>query len=222
MAAPDSKELRAEMVERQLVGRGIHDPRVLSAFRAVPRERFVPEAQRRGAYDDCPLPIGAGQTISQPYMVALMTQTLQVAAGQRVLEIGTGSGYQTAILAEVGARVYTVERIAQLSETAREALRDLGYAEIEYRVGDGTLGWPEEAPFDRIVVTAGAPRTPPSLTAQLADGGRMVIPVGAGTQQDCVLVTREGDATRTWRFCPCRFVRLIGREGWGEDGALSG
>ena len=217
MEAQDFSERREEMVARQLADRGIHDPDVLSAFQAVPRERFVPPTQRTRAYDDCPLPIGHEQTISQPYMVALMTQALQVRPGQRVLEIGSGSGYQTAVLAAMGARVYTVERIEELSRTAREALQGLGYTEIAYRVGDGTLGWEAEAPFDRIIVTAGSPETPPSLVAQLADGGRMVIPVGAGSHQECLLVTREGDDTHTRSFCPCRFVRLIGREGWSEE-----
>ena len=216
-SAADSADFalrRLAMVEAQLVRRGVTDPAALDAFRAVPRERFVTPDQVARAYDDCALPIGHGQTISQPYMVALMTQELRPAAGHRVLEIGAGSGYQTAILAEMGLDVHTVERIPELAQRARETLESLGYDRVRFRVGDGTLGWPEEAPFDRIIVTAGAPRTPPALEAQLADRGRMVIPVGPVSAQECRLLVRHGERIETRDFCPCRFVKLIGEQGW--------
>jgi protein-L-isoaspartate(D-aspartate) O-methyltransferase len=212
----DFERLRDEMVRLQLAGRDIRDERVLAAFGRVPRERFVWDVDRADAYADHPLRIGEGQTISQPYMVALMAQALALKGDERALEIGTGSGYQAAILAELAREVFTVERHPSLSESARDRLSALGYENIRFRVGDGTLGWPEEAPFDAIVVTAGSPRVPESLKSQLAQGGRLAIPVGGIHDQDLLLVTRQGDEYRTRSVCPCIFVRLIGEEGWPE------
>jgi len=213
----DFAALREAMVRRHLLARGITEPKVIEAFRRVPREAFVPESARAGAYDDHPLAIGYGQTISQPYMVALMTQELRVDPGSRVLEIGTGSGYQTAILAELGAQVYTVERIEALSQRAQQALARLGFPAVRWRVGDGTLGWPEEAPFDRIIVTAGAPRMPRSLVDQLAEEGRMVIPVGGVSHQDLLVATRTRGQVSEHAVCGCVFVRLVGKEGWRSE-----
>jgi len=204
------------MVERQIRRRGIHDARVLNAFRSVPRHLFVPPRHRDQSYEDHPVDIGYGQTISQPYIVALMTEALRLGGDERVLEIGTGSGYQTAILAHLSHHVYTIERIAELSATARRVLDELGYNNISYRVGDGTLGWPEEAPFDGIIVTAAAPSMPESLKNQMADGGRLVMPVGGRGGQDLIVLERKGDSFRRQRLCGCVFVRLIGQEGWPE------
>ncbi|MCU0724028.1 MAG: protein-L-isoaspartate(D-aspartate) O-methyltransferase, partial [Planctomycetes bacterium] len=183
---------RASMVERQLRARDIRDERVLAAFAKVPRERFVPPDQVAWAYADHPLQIGLGQTISQPYMVALMTQELRIGGEEKVLEVGTGSGYQAAILAELGARVFSVERIPELSEAAGRVLGGLGYGGVRLLVGDGTQGWPGEAPFDRIVVTAGSPSVPESLKAQLAEGGILAIPVGGDGWQDLRILARRG------------------------------
>jgi protein-L-isoaspartate(D-aspartate) O-methyltransferase len=202
------------MVSGQLVPRGISDPAVLKAFGHVPRQGFVPPGLADQAYADHPLPIGCGQTISQPYMVALMTQCLHPAGDSRVLEIGTGSGYQTAILAEICRRVYTVERDKVLLETAGKALSLGGYRNIELRHGDGTLGWPEEAPYDGIVVTAGAPRVPRALKEQLADGGRLVIPVGSLFSQVLLVITRHGHKYAENSVCGCVFVPLVGKDGW--------
>jgi protein-L-isoaspartate(D-aspartate) O-methyltransferase len=212
----DFEKARERMVGRDLAARDIVDARVLEAFRRVPRERFVWDTDLAQAYADHPLRIGEGQTISQPYMVALMTQWLALEGRERVLEIGTGSGYQTAILAELAREVLTVERFASLSEKAREVLTGLGYANVRFRVGDGTLGWPEEAPFDGIIVTAGAPGVPGPLKKQLADGGRLVVPVGDTHGQDLLVVTRKGGRCETKSVCPCVFVRLVGEEGWPE------
>jgi protein-L-isoaspartate(D-aspartate) O-methyltransferase len=207
---------RRDMVERQLRSRDIRDARVLEAFRTVPRHRFVPPDSRRYAYEDHPLSIGRGQTISQPYMVARMTQDLGITGGEKTLEVGTGSGYQAAILAELGAEVYTVERIPALSEAAGETLSALGYGGVRLRVSDGTLGWPEEAPFDRILVTAASPAVPASLKSQLADGGLLAIPVGDVYWQNLTLVRRSGETYRETGVCPCVFVKLKGKEGWPE------
>ncbi len=229
----DFDKAREEMVRRHLASRDITDERVLDAFRKVPRERFVWQVDAAQAYADHPLHIAEGQTISQPYMVAIMTQALALKGDEKVLEIGTGSGYQTAILAELAGRlgeVFTIERHASLSESARELLAGLGYENIRYRVADGTLGWPEEAPFDRIIVTAGSPRVPEPLKAQLApprgvapggeaediDGGLLAIPVGREGYQDLTLVTRHGDGFRERSAGGCSFVKLIGAEGWPE------
>lgn len=202
------------MVEQQLRRRGIRDPRVLQAFRDIPRHAFVPKDRQNEAYDDHPLDIGLGQTISQPYMVGLMTEALRLRGHERVLEIGTGSGYQTAILARLCRQVYTIERLAQLSERAQDALRSLGIENVCFRVGDGTLGWPEEAPFDGILVTAGGPSVPPSLEAQLAEGGRLVMPVGGWSGQELIALERHGARLRRESHGGCVFVPLIGREGW--------
>ena len=203
------------MVEQQLRPRGISDPRVLEAMGQTPRERFVPEAQRPFAYQDCPLGIGSGQTISQPYMVALMTESLNLTGDDRVLEVGTGSGYQAAVLARLAGWVYTVERVPELAESARRLLEELGVANASFRVGDGTLGWPEEAPFDRIMVTAGAPHTPRRLLEQLGPGGQMVAPVGPGHVQTLTRFRRDEEGRESEEaICGCMFVRLIGEDGW--------
>lgn len=198
----------------ELRRRGITDPRVLAALEKVPRHLFVLPEHVSLAYEDRPLPIGLGQTISQPYIVALSTQALALSPEDRVLEIGTGSGYQTAILAELAKEVFTVERIPELSWEAQERLRRLGYKNVRFRIGDGTKGWPEEAPFSKILVTAAAPRVPKSLLAQLAEGGRMVIPVGGRFDQDLWLVRKEGGRPVYEYLCPVTFVPLIGEEGW--------
>ncbi len=198
----------------ELRGQGIRDERVLAALGRVPRHRFVPPHLVPHAYEDRPLPIGSGQTISQPYIVALSTEALALGPGDRVLEIGTGSGYQTAILAELAGEVHTVERLPELSAGARERLAALGYRNVHFRVGDGTVGWPEAAPFDAILVTAGAPRVPRKLLEQLGPGGRMVIPVGGRWSQELTLVRREEEGFVHERLCPCTFVPLVGEEGW--------
>ncbi len=205
---------RERMVREQLAARGIRDERVLAAFRRVPREIFVPEEERDRAYEDRPLGIGFEQTISQPYMVACMTEALELRGGEKVLEVGTGSGYQTAILAALGADVWTIERIEALSACARGNLERAGFAGAHFRVGDGTLGWPEEAPFDRAIVTAGAPSLPVALVSQLRAGGSMVIPVGDEMEQELFLVRREGGRVTKKRICGCVFVKLLGKEGW--------
>ena len=206
---------RARMVEAQLRARGIKDARVLAAMAAVPREAFVPDRERAAAYQDGPLPIGAGQTISQPYMVARMTELIHVTAGERVLDVGTGSGYQAAILAELGCQVTSVEREPHLAASAARRLADLGYADrVEVRTGDGTLGAPDLAPLDGIVVAAAAPAIPDTLREQLGDGRRMVIPVGTRREQQLIVVERHGDEWREWSDGPCVFVPLIGEAGW--------
>jgi len=207
-------EQRRRMAEEQLAAKGIRDERVLDAFRRVPRHLFVPEAEQARAYGDHPVAIGFQQTISQPFMVACMTQALALAGGEKVLEIGTGSGYQTAILLALGARVYTVERIPELSDLARRNLERAGLSGAQFKVDDGTLGWPEEGPFDRVVVTAGAPSLPIALLQQLKEGGSMVIPVGSEAEQELLLVRREGGLVKQKRICSCVFVKLLGKEGW--------
>ena len=207
---------RRQMVERQLVPRGITDQGVLEAMTRLPRHLFVEEALSAQAYSDNALPIGSKQTISQPYIVALMTELLKVGPEDRVLEIGTGSGYQTALLASLAKEVYSVERLRALWQRARAALRDLGLDNVHLRVGDGTEGWPEEAPFTRIIVTAGAPGVPAPLLAQLETGGRMVIPVGDEKLQEVQVVVKGPTGIRTERYDQCVFVKLIGQEGWEE------
>jgi protein-L-isoaspartate(D-aspartate) O-methyltransferase len=210
-----SEARRTLMVDRQLRDRGITSEPVLRAMGIVPRERFLPPGRSGDAYRDQALPIAHGQTISQPYMVAVMTEALDLRPEDRVLEIGTGSGYQTAILAHLVREVWTVERIPGLLEDARTVLQDLGISNVQLRIGDGTLGWPEKSPFDAILVTAGSPDVPAPLKAQLAlDGGRLVIPVGDRFLQDLVRVTREGDTFRDERLLACRFVPLVGAQGW--------
>jgi protein-L-isoaspartate(D-aspartate) O-methyltransferase len=211
------EELRAKMVDEQLRNRGIRDEAVLSVMAQLPRHLFVTEEYERIAYSDCPIQIDCGQTVSQPYMVGLMTERLEVKAGDRVLEVGTGSGYQTAVLATLGATVYTVERHHRLMDQARRRLEGMGLGTVRFKVGDGTLGWQEEAPFDRILVTAGAPGVPDELKCQLADGGRFVIPVGKRSVQVLTLITREGDSLDERADASCIFVPLIGEEGWPED-----
>ncbi len=199
----------------ELRRQGIRDERVLAAIAKVPRDRFVPAASREKAWANVALPIGAGQTISQPYIVALMTAALELSGQERVLEVGTGSGYQAAILAELAAEVVTVERHPSLAATAEALLRQLGYDTIRVAVGDGTTGWPERAPYDRIVVTAGAPSVPLPLLAELSrEGGRLVIPVGQADDQVLLVVERHGDRTTELSLGPVRFVPLIGRAGW--------
>lgn len=199
---------------RELREKGIRDERVLSAMEKVPRHLFVLPEYLFAAYDDRPLPIGLGQTISQPYIVALSTEALELSGEEKVLEIGTGSGYQTAILAELAKEVFTVERLPELFWEAQERLRRLGYTNVHFRVGDGTKGWPEEAPFPAILVTAAAPKVPKSLFAQLAEGGRMVIPVGGRFHQDLWLVRKVGGEPVYEHLCPVTFVPLIGEEGF--------
>lgn len=202
-------ELREQMIKKQLIARGIKDPRVLEALRNVPRHLFIDSANRHEAYRDYPLPIGYDQTISQPYIVALMTESLQLKGPEKVLEIGTGSGYQTAILAELASSVYSVERLEYLSARAEKTLQGLGYENICFKRGDGTLGWPDKAPFDGILVAAAAKDIPQTLLKQLTIGGRLVIPVGDRLLQELVLVTRDEKGLQKYNLCGCRFVPLI-------------
>lgn len=202
------------MVEEQLAARGVSDPRVLASMRRVPRHLFVDEALRDRAYGDHPLPIGEGQTISQPFMVGRMTELLKLAGREKVLEIGTGCGYQAAVLAELASRVCTVERIPRLAARARQILEALGYANVWVRTANGTFGWPDEAPFDRILVAAGAPSVPPPLLEQLAEGGRMVMPVGGADCQRLQIIERTGGDTRITEDSGCVFVKLIGKYAW--------
>jgi protein-L-isoaspartate(D-aspartate) O-methyltransferase len=219
-ASPTRSEDRERMVATQIRARGITDPLVLEAMRAVPREWFVPSALARFAYEDRPLPIGEGQTISQPYIVAVMTEAARLKPGARALEIGTGSGYGAAVLSRIATEVYTVERVRALAEAARDRLAELGYANVHVLEGDGTLGWAEHAPYDAIVVTAGGPRVPEALLSQLAVEGRLIMPVGPGSRhQRLVRVTRTG--TQEYRYEDLEevaFVPLIGAEGWTEGG----
>jgi protein-L-isoaspartate(D-aspartate) O-methyltransferase len=206
--ADDFADRRREMVAVQIESRGIGDARVLEAMRRVPRHLFVPRELHGRAYDDEPLPIGDGQTISQPYIVAYMTEALGLEGREKVLEIGTGSGYQAAVLAELAREVFTVELVAGLSLRAQSILGDLGYGNIRFRVGDGTFGWTENSPYDAIIVTAAAPAVPAPLEAQLGEGGRMIIPVGSGFQE-LVLVRREKSGIKRTGLLPVRFVPLI-------------
>jgi protein-L-isoaspartate(D-aspartate) O-methyltransferase len=203
------RERRERMVKTQLIPRGIKDPRVLDVFAKVPRHLFVDPVQRHMAYSDHPLPIGLEQTISQPYIVALMTQSLALKGNENVLEIGTGSGYQTAILAELARHVYTIERLPQLSEKAQNILQELQYKNISFKVGDGTGGWPEKAPFEAILVAAASESVPPALIEQLSPGGRMVIPVGDSPVQDLLLLIKNQQGIEEQNLCGCRFVPLI-------------
>ena len=205
---------RERMVDEQLTGRGVTDPRVLAAMRRVPRHRFVQEALRARAYGDHALPIGEEQTISQPYIVALMTALLDLQGTEKVLEVGTGSGYQTAVLAELARRVCSIERLPRLAERARALLESLGHDNVWIRVGNGALGWPDEAPFDRIIVTAGGPTIPPPLVQQLAEGGRMVLPVGSPENQILTVVDNTGGEIRQVEHGECKFVKLVGKYAW--------
>jgi len=210
----DYEQARRRMVERDLRGRDITDPDVLRIVAAIPREKFVLPEQRDRAYFDHPLPIGAGQTISQPYIVALMTQLLRVHPDCEVLEIGTGSGYQTVILACLAGRVYTIERLADLSSAAREVLGKLGVENVEYAVGDGSLGWPANRTFDRIILTAAVPEFPPPLVTQLAETGVMVAPLGVDAVQELTVVEKRLGKLIERQVSACRFVRLIGEHGF--------
>ena len=208
---------RLKMVEEQVVARGIKDARVIAAMRKVPRHVFVEEALQNQAYSDRPLPIGEKQTISQPYMVALMSEALQLTGKEKVLEIGSGSGYQTAILAEMARQVFSIERILSLTMKARMLLINLGYTNVEVKFSDGTEGWIGESPFDAIIVTAGSPDIPQPLVHQLAAGGRLVIPVGDESAQDLIRLTKTEEGIKREDLGGCRFVKLIGRHGWSEE-----
>lgn len=208
---------RERMVEQQLRARNIRDERVLEAFRTIPRHLFLDSALRGSAYGDHALPIGLGQTISQPYMVALMTEALRPRPEHRILEIGTGSGYQAAILSTLVRTVFTIERITALAQRAQQILASLGIHNVIQRMGDGSVGWKQFAPYDGIIVTAGAPRLPDSLPAQLTPGGRIVIPIGTGTNQLLRVYEQTPDGLEEHEGCLCAFVPLIGREGWREQ-----
>ena len=209
---------RRRMVAQQLKDRGIHDPHVLRIMEAIPRHLFVDAPLDVKAYSDSALPIGASQTISQPYIVALMSQALELTGEEKVLEIGTGSGYQTAILAELADRVFTVERIRSIGTAARERLTAMGYTNIVFRIADGTVGWREMGPYDRIVITAGAPRVPVFVAEQLRPGGVAVVPVGPPHSQSLVKVTKTDHGFEERILCDCAFVPLIGKEGWAGQG----
>jgi len=213
---PDYRLARERMVKNQLIPRGIKDPRVLDAMGRVPRDRFVEEALVNEAYNDHPLPIGHNQTISQPYIVALMTEALKLTGKEMTLEIGTGSGYQTAILAELSVRVCTIERVRPLMVKARTVLAELGYNNILFKAFDGTLGWKEYEPYDAIIITAGAPKIPQPLLDQLADGGRLIVPVGNRFSQELIKGTRKKGNIIQKNLGGCRFVSLIGVHGWKD------
>jgi len=210
-STPESQlKLRERMVSDQIESRGVHDALVLAALRKVPRHLFVPHDLADHAYADSPLAIGNGQTISQPYIVGFMTAALRLRGGESVLEVGTGSGYQSAVLAEIAGKVHSIEIIEALGRVARERLETLGYKNVTVRIGDGYKGWPEEAPFDGIIVTAAAPRIPDALKEQLRDGGRLVIPIGEG-EQELILVTRRGTTYEEQSILPVRFVPMTGQ-----------
>lgn len=205
---------RERMVQEQLAGRGISDDRVLDAMNRVPRHRFVDEGLQHRAYGDHPLPIGEEQTISQPYIVGLMTSLLELTGREKVLEVGTGSGYQTAVLAELSRRVCSIERLPRLADRARRLVESMGYTNVWIRVGNGALGWSDEAPFDRILVAAAGPSVPSPLIDQLGDGGRLVAPVGDAESQTLTLVERRGGEVTTRSLGECRFVPLVGKYAW--------
>jgi protein-L-isoaspartate(D-aspartate) O-methyltransferase len=207
-----------EMIEYDLRRRGIEDERLLAAFRRADRKHFVPRMEQKHAYEDRPVFLSHGQTISQPLMVALMTQALRLKGTERVLEIGTGSGYQTALLACLAKEVYTVERIEPLATSAEDRLLELGFTNIRYRLGDGSLGWPEFAPYDRIVVTAACPRIPPPLVEQLAEGGILAAPVGPSGEQDLIVATKQHGKLIERNDGPCVFVKLIGSQAYAAEG----
>ena len=205
------------MVEEQIVSRGIRDAKLIAAMKKIPRHLFVEEALQNQAYNDHPLPIGEKQTISQPYMVALMTEAMLLTGKEKILEIGTGSGYQTAIIAELSEKVFSIERIRPLAIRARQLLYELGYFNVEIKIFDGTFGWMEESPFDTIIVTAGSPDIPQPLIDQLAMGGRLVIPVGDAFVQDLFRVTKTEEGIKKEDLGGCRFVKLIGKYGWETE-----
>ena len=205
------------MIKTQLIPRGISDSRVLDAFRNVERHKFVPEENINSAYSDCPLPIGEGQTISQPYIVALMTQCLELKGDEKILEVGTGSGYQTAILSLLCYKVCSVERIKSLAERAKRILKEEEFNNIEIRVGDGSLGWAGNGPYDGIIVTAASPSVPESYLDQLADGGKLVIPVGGRISQSLSVLEKKENKILTHEVCGCVFVPLVGEKGWKEE-----
>ena len=207
---PDYAKLRSEMVQNQIMARGVKDSRVIGAMMNVPRHRFIPEGKKSRAYEDGPLPIGEGQTISQPYIVALMTELLEPREGDRILEIGTGSGYQAAVLAEIVDTVYSIEIIRELQERADSTLKALGYKNVITKCGDGYIGWPETAPFDGIIVTAAPERVPQPLLDQLKEGARLVIPIG-DYMQYLEVYTRAGDKFEKERNVPVRFVPMTGK-----------
>jgi protein-L-isoaspartate(D-aspartate) O-methyltransferase len=213
----DYRAQRELMVKTQLIPRGIKDEAVLGAMTKVPRHLFVDDSMRHRAYDDMALPIGEGQTISQPYMVAIMTELLELKGDEKVLEIGTGSGYQAAIVAELSKDLYTVERNGVLSLRAENTITSLGYTNVHFKTADGTLGWPEEAPFHRILITAGSPGVPEPLIGQLAEGGIIVIPVGNRFSQQLLKAKKEKGRLKDEFHTPCVFVPLIGEYGWKED-----
>ncbi|PIR20503.1 MAG: protein-L-isoaspartate O-methyltransferase [Deltaproteobacteria bacterium CG11_big_fil_rev_8_21_14_0_20_47_16] len=207
---------RKRMIAEQLIPAGVTDPRVLTAMAKIPRHLFVPEGMMSQAYSDHPLHIGEGQTISQPAIVGLMTQALELKGHEKVLDVGTGSGYQLAVLCELAKEVFSIERISKLSNRARRILYDIAYVNFKLRIGDGSMGWPEEAPFDAILVAAGSPEIPSVYLSQLKEGGRLVIPVGGSESQDLVLAIRRGNTFESKVILPCRFVKLIGKQGWRE------
>jgi protein-L-isoaspartate(D-aspartate) O-methyltransferase len=213
----DFPKARLKMVEEQIVSRGIREPKLVGAMKKIPRHLFVEEALQNQAYSDHPLPIGEKQTISQPYMVALMTEALLLTGKEKVLEIGTGSGYQTAILAELSEKVFSIERIRSLAIRARRLLYELGCFNVEIKIFDGTLGWIEESPFDAILVTAGSPDIPQPLIDQLVVGGKLVIPVGDAFVQDLFRVTKTEEGFKKEDLGGCRFVKLIGKYGWETE-----
>jgi protein-L-isoaspartate(D-aspartate) O-methyltransferase len=213
----DFPKARLKMVEEQIVSRGIKDAKLIAAMKKIPRHLFLEEALQSQAYSDHPLPIGEKQTISQPYMVALMTEALLLTGKEKVLEIGTGSGYQAAILAELSEKVFSVERIRSLAIRARKLLYELGYFNVEIKIFDGTFGWMEESPFDAIMVTAGSPDIPRPLIDQLSIGGRLVIPVGDALVQDLFRVTKTEEGVKKEDLGGCRFVKLIGKYGWEAE-----
>jgi len=213
----DPAVLRKRMVTEQLIRRGISDKAVLDVFLKVERDRFIPEELKMNAYADYPVPIGEDQTISQPFIVALMTESLGLTGTERVLEIGSGSGYQTAVLAELAREVYSVERFDGLGERAKRLLDELGYKNIKIKIGDGTLGWPEEAPFDRIIITAASPQIPRPLSEQLKEGGRLILPLGESFSQVLTLAQKVNGVLNSKGICGCVFVPLVGEHGWKKE-----
>lgn len=213
----DYAVLRKHMVEEQIASRGIEHKRLLDAFYKIERHKFVPAGLINSAYADFPVPIGEGQTISQPYIVAVMTDCLDLTGVERVLEIGTGSGYQTAILAELAKEIYSIERFEALSKRAQSLLNGLGYKNIRMKVGDGTLGWPEEAPFERIIITAASAKVPQPLIEQLKDGGKLILPLGETYSQALTLVEKKNNELEYKNICSCVFVPLVGKYGMKSE-----